>query len=95
MTYVLLNGFVLLALALTFVVVKPAITLKKFMILLGSMLLLTLVFDNLIIALHIVSYHSAHILGVYLGKAPIEDFAYTFAACLLVPMLWKKDKNVE
>lgn len=57
------------------------------------MLLLTLVFDNLIIILHIVSYDPSHLLGIYLYKAPIEDFAYTIAGLLIIPALWKGAKQ--
>lgn len=53
------------------------------------MLVLTLIFDNVIIILHIVSYDPSHLLGIYLYKAPIEDFAYTIAGVLIIPALWK------
>jgi small toxic polypeptide LdrA/B/C/D len=55
------------------------------------LLLLTLCFDNLIIVMNIVTYTPGHVLGVYMGKAPIEDFAYTLAAILLVGALWEDD----
>jgi hypothetical protein len=28
-------------------------------------------------------------LGIYVGVVPIEDFAYTVVAVLLVPAIWK------
>ena len=52
------------------------------------MLLLTLIFDNVIIATGMVAYDHTRILGLYLGVAPIEDFLYTVLALLLVPALW-------
>ena len=52
------------------------------------MLLLTLVFDNLIIATGIVDYDPQKISGLRLGVAPIEDFAYTLVALVLVPSLF-------
>jgi lycopene cyclase domain-containing protein len=52
------------------------------------MLVLTLVFDNLIIATGIVDYDPAKISGLRLGVAPIEDFAYTLVALVLVPSLF-------
>ena len=52
------------------------------------MLLLTAIFDNLIIASGIVAYDAAKISGWMIGIAPIEDFFYTVAAVLLVPSVW-------
>ena len=56
------------------------------------LLLLTVVFDNFILLLHIVGYRPSHILGVFIGKAPIEDLGYTLAAVLLIPALWGNDR---
>jgi lycopene cyclase domain-containing protein len=53
------------------------------------MLILTAVFDNLIILAGIVGYDETKILGISIGVAPIEDFAYTVVAVLLVPAIWK------
>ncbi|MBE1514606.1 lycopene cyclase domain-containing protein [Nesterenkonia halotolerans] len=52
------------------------------------LLILTAVFDNVIIGLDIVRYGHEHLLGVYLWLAPIEDFSYSLAAVLLLPALW-------
>ncbi len=54
------------------------------------MLLTTLVFDNVIIALGIVGYDSEKISGLLLGLAPIEDFAYTIVSVLAVAIIWTK-----
>jgi lycopene cyclase domain-containing protein len=54
------------------------------------MLLVTLVFDNVIIGLEIVGYDKAKISGILLGLAPIEDFAYTVVAVLAVSIIWTK-----
>lgn len=52
------------------------------------MMLLTAVFDNVIIQSGLVAYDEALISGVMIGAAPIEDFAYTLAAVLIIPALW-------
>ncbi|MHA7276403.1 lycopene cyclase domain-containing protein [Arthrobacter sp. Hz1] len=52
------------------------------------LLLATAVFDNVLIAAGIVDYNADLILGVRLALAPIEDFAYTVGACILLPSLW-------
>jgi lycopene cyclase domain-containing protein len=54
------------------------------------MLLVTLVFDNIIIGLEIVGYDKTKISGILLGLAPIEDFAYTVVAVLAVSIIWTK-----
>ena len=53
-----------------------------------ALLLMTVVFDNAIIGAGIVAYDPDKILGVMLGLAPIEDFAYALAAILIVPAIW-------
>lgn len=52
------------------------------------LLSLTAVFDNVIIALDIVRYGHEHLMGLYLGIAPLEDFSYSLAAVLLLPAAW-------
>jgi lycopene cyclase domain-containing protein len=54
------------------------------------MLLITLVFDNVIIALGIVGYDETKISGLLLGLAPIEDFAYTVVSVLAVAIIWTR-----
>jgi lycopene cyclase domain-containing protein len=53
------------------------------------MITLTAIFDNAIIASGLVAYDEALISGVTIGVAPLEDFAYTLAALLIVPALWR------
>lgn len=53
------------------------------------MLALTAVFDNLIILTKIVDYDPTKLFGIYVGVVPIEDFAYTVVAVLLVTSIWK------
>jgi lycopene cyclase domain-containing protein len=54
-----------------------------------GVLLLTAVFDNVLVGTGIVGYDAARISGAYVGVAPIEDFAYAIAAVLLLPALWR------
>jgi lycopene cyclase domain-containing protein len=53
-------------------------------------LLMTLVFDNLIILFGIVGYDESLISGVKLGVAPIEDFSYTLVGLVLIPITWEQ-----
>lgn len=52
------------------------------------LLALTAVFDNVMIAAGLFSYNPDRISGAFIGSAPLEDFAYTLAAVLLLPALW-------
>lgn len=49
---------------------------------------LTAVFDTIMIAAGLMEYSSAHLLGWFVGLAPIEDFSYPLAAVILLPVLW-------
>lgn len=55
---------------------------------LGIMLVLTAVFDNVMIAAGLFDYGQQTLLGLYLGRAPLEDFLYPLAAVILMPALW-------
>lgn len=53
-----------------------------------AVLLLTAVFDNIMIGVGLVAYEPALISGLFVGIAPVEDFAYPVAAALLLPAVW-------
>lgn len=53
-----------------------------------ALFLLTAVFDTVMIATGLFHYSPAHLLGLHIGLAPIEDFAYPLAGALLLPPLW-------
>ncbi|MFJ4017777.1 lycopene cyclase domain-containing protein [Microbacterium sp. NPDC090014] len=50
--------------------------------------LLTAVFDTVMIATGLFHYSPDHLLGVHIGLAPLEDFAYPLAGAVLLPTLW-------
>jgi lycopene cyclase domain-containing protein len=93
MTYLVLNLVFLgvAALVVAFALVKRLISSRLLIasaVTLVLTLLLTAVFDNLMIGAGLFSYDPEHISGLFLGLAPIEDFAYPLAAALLLPALW-------
>ena len=55
---------------------------------LAVLLVLTAVFDNVIVGSGIVAYREDRILGLRIGVAPVEDFSYCIAAALGLPALW-------
>jgi len=52
------------------------------------LVVLTAVFDNVLVGVGIVAYDPVRISGIRIGVAPIEDFAYAVAAVVLLPCLW-------
>ena len=52
------------------------------------MLMMTAIFDNMIIGFGLVDYDPELISGLRIGVAPIEDFAYTVLAMIVVPVVW-------
>jgi lycopene cyclase domain-containing protein len=51
-------------------------------------LVMTAVFDNIMISVGLVAYNPELITGAFLGVAPLEDFAYAIAAIVGLPSLW-------
>jgi len=86
-TYLIMNIFFLVCIGVIFLqhLVKPT---KAWWIALVALLILTAVFDSIIIGAGIVGYDTEKILGLYIGRAPIEDFFYAILAIVIVPALW-------
>lgn len=68
---------------------KPSV---HWWITLATLLVLTLVFDNIFINLGMFDYNPDLILGTTIGSAPVEDFLYSLLACIIVPSLWNRSK---
>ena len=92
MTYTLLNvvflGIVAIV-AIAAVVVRRAPRWRAVGLAAVLLLTLTAIFDNVIIGTGLVAYDVSLISGVFVGLAPIEDFAYTVAALVLLPAVWE------
>lgn len=88
MTYPLLTLIVLGIFAVYALLMRRWINLKALIPATVFMLLMTLVFDNVIIGSGIVDYDYSKTSGIRLFLAPIEDFAYTLVALVLVPSLF-------
>lgn len=54
----------------------------------GLLLILTAIFDNLMILAGLVGYGEAENLGLKVGLVPIEDFFYPLFVVLLVTAWW-------
>lgn len=88
MTYAILSLAVLAALALVCVPTLRRLPLGPLAFTAVALVVLTAVFDNVIVGLGIVTYDHAKVLGLLVPVAPIEDFAYAIGAILLVPTVW-------
>ena len=89
MTYLLLNLVFILVVVIA-LGLKPGRPARPWLICLFALLVLTLIFDNIIIALEIVGYDYTKLLGVYAGIAPIEDFMYAILAVIMITALWQR-----
>jgi lycopene cyclase domain-containing protein len=88
MSYPVLTVIVLGVFAIYSLVMRRWINWKVMVPSAVFMLLMTLTFDNLIIGSGIVDYDFSKTSGIRLFLAPIEDFAYTLVALVLVPSLF-------
>jgi lycopene cyclase domain-containing protein len=87
-TYFALNASVLLTLFVVLNLFLRKTPWKLVGLTLLATMVLTAIFDNVIVGTEIVAYDATKILGVMIGLAPVEDFAYTIAAALLIPAVW-------
>lgn len=60
-----------------------------------ALALLTAVFDNIMIALGLYTYPAAHLSGLRVGLAPLEDFAYPVCAAFFVPAVFALTAPVQ
>lgn len=54
----------------------------------AALIVLTAVFDTIMIGAGLFGYADGHISGLRIGLAPVEDFAYPIAGLLLLPAVW-------
>jgi lycopene cyclase domain-containing protein len=97
MTYALLSvGFLALAAAVLGVALATAPDRARLVrrwwlpvVIAGVVLVvLTAVFDNVMVAVGLMTYAPGRISGAHVGLVPLEDFAYPVAGLLLLPALW-------
>ncbi len=89
MSYPELTALVLGIFAIYTLLVRKNLGARPLLVTALVMLTLTLIFDNVIIGTGIVAYDQEKLLGIMLGYAPIEDFAYTLVALVLTPSLYE------
>ena len=52
------------------------------------LLVLTAIFDNVMIGVGLIDYPEQHLSGLRIGIAPLEDFSYPLCAAFLVPAVY-------
>ncbi len=52
------------------------------------LLVLTAIFDNVMIGVGLIDYPEQHLSGLRIGIAPLEDFSYSLCAAFLVPAVY-------
>ena len=88
MSYPLLTIVVLGIFAVYAFLMRRWLSLKPLTFAALVMFTLTAIFDNVIIGTGIVAYDDDLLLGIKILFAPIDDFAYTAVAVVLVPSLF-------
>ncbi|MBM6620683.1 lycopene cyclase domain-containing protein [Micrococcaceae bacterium RIT802] len=54
----------------------------------GGLMLLTAIFDNIMIGAGLFTYSTETLAGPLVGLAPLGDFAYPLGAAILLPAAW-------
>jgi lycopene cyclase domain-containing protein len=88
MTYWLLNVVFLIPVVILGVLAMRRLRWAAVGLTAAVVLLMTAVFDNIMISIGLVDYAPALISGMFIGVAPLEDFAYAVAAIVGLPSLW-------
>ena len=88
MTYWTLNVIVLAVVAVLALVARRRLSWPALGFTAAILLVMTAVFDNIMISIGLVAYNESLISGAFIGVAPLEDFAYAIAAIVGPPSLW-------
>ena len=88
MTYWGLNAVFLAVVAVAAIVAARRLRWAAVGLTLAVLLVMTAVFDNVMISIGLVAYNESLISGAFIGVAPLEDFAYAIAAVIGLPSLW-------
>lgn len=87
MTYTLLNACFLLPAALLAWSARKRIPTRPWMLTAAVLIVLTIIFDNIMIGVGLFYYSPETSSGITIGLMPIEDLSYTVFAVLVLPAL--------
>jgi lycopene cyclase domain-containing protein len=95
MTYLLLAvAFAIAGFLITFLIARSTVGRATWWTM-AILLVATVIGDNFIVGNSIVAYEPSKILGLFIGVAPVEDFAYSLVAAVLIPAIWTALKRIE
>lgn len=88
-TYLVINCLFVVA---TFLLlrVRPRWPSRKWWVVLIALIVLTAVFDSMLVYFSFIDYAPDKILGISIGYAPVEDFFYAIYSAIIVPLLWNR-----
>lgn len=91
--YLVLNLLFMVVLA-AWMLLRPAhLDAKSIALTVAILVFFTAIFDSLIVGQGIVAYDFAKTLRIFIGRAPVEDFAYAVVAAILIPYLWERHEK--
>ncbi len=93
MSYLGLNVIFLGAVVLVGLLIRKQLPWRAIGLATAVLVIATAIFDNVIVGTGIVAYDESLILGLKIGFAPIEDFAYALAAPLLISIVAELTKG--
>lgn len=88
MSYAEMNLIFMIPVAVLLVFARKSVNWKVLGLSTLALVVMTAIFDNFIVGSGVVAYNPETLLGVFIGFAPIEDFAYTLVAAVLIPLTW-------
>ena len=88
MTYWALNAIFLAVVLVVAILARRRLRWPAVGITAAVLIVMTAVFDNIMISIGLVAYNESLISGQFIGVAPLEDFAYAIAAIVGLPSLW-------
>lgn len=88
-TYLLINCAFLVV---TFLMlrIRPHKPSRRWIAVLVVLLILTMIFDSMLVYFSFIDYAPDKILGMRIGFAPVEDFFYAIYAAIIVPLFWNR-----
>jgi len=88
MSYAEMNLIFMIPVAVLLIFARKSVNWKVLGLSTLALVVMTAIFDNFIVGSGVVAYNPETLLGVFIGFAPIEDFAYTLVAAVLIPLTW-------
>jgi lycopene cyclase domain-containing protein len=88
MSYAEMNLIFMIPVAVLLIFARKSVNWKVLGLSTLALIVMTAIFDNFIVGSGVVAYNPETLLGVFIGFAPIEDFAYTLVAAVLIPLTW-------